>query len=299
MSKSIGRIIVLLYVDTEHSVNGNIYYLEELAQYLELEEHMDTVYVYNISDNFNRKKYYSDRYTFINKEIRKLKSNDVLITDTNALEKLFIKEPTFINDIKYCFIMNDSKTHLEIINIYTDNFSIINNNIEKFYLLVERKFETDSLQHLLFKNRIIYFTRGFYFNQYVSKTNHYDDNWFVYDILNGTAYINDTTYKEIAKFCRINHYATVIKRSKFYHIANSHMGLFYIKHKDYMPRLPYEFWYYKKPVVFFDRSDGLLKRFRKDELPLYLPIIRTNIPNIDAKALCNFLRREGYCDRRT
>ena len=49
---------------------------------------------------------------------------------------------------------------------------------------------------------------------------------------------------------------------------------------------------------FFDVSDGMLKRFRKDELPLYLPIIRTNIPNIDAKALCNFLRREGYCDRR-
>ena len=51
-----------------------------------------------------------------------------------------------------------------------------------------------------------------------------------------------------------------------------------MRKKDYMPRLPYEFWYYDKPVMFFDLSDGLLRK--TNTLVLHTPTIRKDLISI-------------------
>ena len=48
-------------------------------------------------------------------------------------------------------------------------------------------------------------------------------------------------------------------------------------------------WHYKKPVIFFDISDGLLKRFNKDELAIGEEIIKQELPEADFRDLIQFL----------
>ena len=260
------RKIIVVQPHSFMHINGNMFYLEELAQCLE-QQYKCTVYVYNIS-KMDRTNLY-ERYTYITQETLTIDNNVVLLADFLGLDSLLTTDPTVLDRISYCLIMNSATTHIKIKHILGNHLNTIYNNRTKFYLLVEKGYETDIETFCLFRNRILYYTRGFYFNNYIQPdiTN---TIWYLHNVINGGVK-QDVSTSHIQQICKQYNIAYV-ENAQSYNPAKHYAGLLYMRKKDYMPRLPYEFWYYGKPVMFFDISDGLLKRI--DTLSLHTPIIR-------------------------
>ena len=266
------RKIIVVQPHSFMHINGNMFYLEELAQCLE-QQYKCTVYVYNIS-KMDRTNLY-ERYTYITQETLTIDNNDVLLADFLGLDSLLTTDPTVLDRVSYCLIMNSATTHIKIKQILGNHLNTIYDNRTKFYLLVEKGYETDIEMFCLFRNRTLYYTRGFYFNNYIQPdiTN---TVWYLHNVINGGVK-QDVSTSHIQQICKQYNIAYV-ENAQSYNPAKYYAGLLYMRKKDYMPRLPYEFWYYDKPVMFFDLSDGLLRK--TNTLVLHTPTIRKDLISI-------------------
>lgn len=272
------RIVIMLPDDEIFPINGTLFYLEELGQYIYDNISRD-VHVFNTS-HINRESLL-ERYDFIVDEVKNIKKGDIVICSCFNLKYLM----AYLGIIKKLFIMNSASSFSFMT---TDRF-IANPEYlrpcikyaNKFYLLVEEKYKTGTEKFFLFNNRTIDITRGFYFNHYKDKVvNDMNDTWLLY--AGGTtpsSIYNDITVNEALSYFKEENISVSMNTDyKTFNPAAIFAGLIYVRFKDYMPRLPYEFWHYNKPVIFFDISEGMLKRFQKEELPLMKNIISTKIP---------------------
>ena len=243
------RIVIIQYF--LNNINGNIFYLEELAQHLEDIYNLD-VYVLNLNKNqFDRKKLLV-RYNSIVKETETILYGDIVISTVHALKYIINN----IDKIYKVFIMNSANAYKIFIN-----YNITNNNIfkSKIYLLHEYPF-TNKMEKIGIFKKVLSIKRGFYFDRYIKSSK--SNNKFL-------IYSNKFDYK-------IYNYDSMIS------------GLLYIRFKDFMPRLPYEFWYENKPVVFFDISDGI--KIKCTNIMKYDIIIKdVSVYKIDMKELYNEL----------
>lgn len=271
-------------------ITGEVFYLEELAQCFEFQEYIKNCFVYNVSTN--SRKILKDRYINISKETKKIYNNDIIFSDVSNLDLLITMVPNVLDLCKFVLVINTNKTYRALASFMANHHKNILNNRQKFYLLLEQKFETKSKDHMLFKNKFIYYMRGFYFENYkydilqdeVSK-----ELWFLSNKIEKDEYIKEDTMQSVERFCRLYNYTYTDERIT-YNPIQKYAGLFYIKSKNFMSRLPFEFWNHKKPVIFFDRSTSLLKKYEETELPLYLPVMKDNIPNTYVKRIITFLR---------
>jgi hypothetical protein len=266
------RKIIVVQPHSFMHINGNMFYLEELAQCLQ-QQYKCTVYVYNIS-KIDRTNLY-ERYTYITQETLTIDNNDVLLADFSGLDSLLTTDPTVLDRVSYCLIMNSATTHIKIKHILGNHLNTIYNNRTKFYLLVEKGYETTTETFCLFRNKILYYTRGFYFNNYVP-FNNINTIWYLHNDLT-TGAIHNVSIQYIQQICE-QQGITYVEKAQSYNPAKEYAGLLYMRKKDYMPRLPYEFWYYDKPVMFFDLSDGLLRK--TNTLVLHTPTIRKDLISI-------------------
>jgi len=291
------RIVVIQYIPTKiEQIYDKVFYLEELAQCLKYEHHFNMIYIYNLN-NFPRKKLL-ERYKRIIPTTKTIKKNDILICDIYHLLLLLQQNIKCVESCQYIILLDSIYTNQIIENIYKQHYEYICDNEEKFYILTERKFETETIRHKLFQNKILYYNRGFYFNEYINENiNILRDDWFISSRDFDEEQITELTIKKLFWFIKKYKYKTT-NDIITYHPANLYQGLFYLKSKNYTSRLPFEFWYYKKPVIFFDRSTSLLKFFKYEDLPLYLPLYKQESPQTNILRLTNFLRTNGINDRR-
>lgn len=268
------RIVIIQY--WSYYLSGNVFYLEELAQYLEKEYNLD-VYVYNVC-KLNDRKLLLERYNCIVKETDFLYNDDIIFTTVNGLidamqtNHNLLKKVYKIIVISNASIMSKFKKYIKLFFTKFLKYSY------KFYLLIDPLYYNGSEKLKLFENRVIHYTRGFYFNRYSNECT--IDNRYLLYYTKVEDYDIQPYFNEIEKYCYNNKLQYLYGNEdnfKSYNAASIYAGLFYTRTVDYTPRFPYEFWYYSKPVVFFNRSDGLLKRYSELELPLKRPIIHTNI----------------------
>lgn len=237
-------------------ITGNFFYLEEIAQYI-----MDidlNVAVLNHS-NIDRNNL-SARYTKNAPGTSCFEKGDVVITSHQGIAFLLKN----IDKIDRIFIINSANTHL----LYTNNtlnsryVSKLLCNKNKFYLCYQSNFESESINFELFRNRTVKIKRGFYFSNYICQQDAYNNRYLLYSNYPGSAidiYSNSIVIDEAKDYCQHNDIEYDIIENMFsnYNPAATYSGLLYVRKKDYMPRLPYEFWHYNKPVIFFDISDGI------------------------------------------
>lgn len=245
---------IIVYHPYNSKLCGNVFYLEEIAQYLQTK--FDNVYVIN-SSIIDRNCLLS-RYTKLTPEVYSFEKDDCVICSYYAIDELI----KYINNLTKIFVICSADTHLMLKSRYM--LKLLFNN-KKFYLCYQPGFETEALNLNTFKNRILSIVRGFYFENYVSKHSKYINNekYLIYsnklNNINKYKYYTKDTYKKCIEYCIGNNikYDEIDDKFISYNPAAEYMGLLYIRFKDYMPRLPYEFWYYNKPVIFLDISDGL------------------------------------------
>lgn len=269
------RIVIIQF--WSYYLSGNVFYLEELAQYLEQEKNLD-VYVYNICQTQNRNKLL-ERYSYITKETNHIQKNDIIYTTFNGMIEIFRKQPNIIELASKIVIISNASIMEKIKDNIKEFVLHCMEHSHKFYLLIDPLYYNGSERLKIFQNRIIHYQRGFYFKNYV-ETKQSNSKYLLYytkvDIYDIQPYMD-----KIEQYCQKNNIEYLFGDDDIfqsYHVANIYAGLFYTRKKDYTPRLPYEFWYYNKPVVFFDRSDGLLKRYTEEQLSLEQKVIHTNIP---------------------
>lgn len=238
-------------------ITGNFFYLEEIAQYV-MDIGLSVVVLNHSGVNRNN---LLDRYARNALEMCCFEKDDVVITSHQGIAFLLKN----IDKIDKIFIINSANTHL----LYTNNtlnskhVSKLLQNKNKFYLCYQSNFETESINFELFRDRTIKIKRGFYFNNYITRQpNTNNSAYLLYSNYPGNAIdiYSDTMAITAAKdyCCHSNiEYDVIDGNFSNYNPAATYSGLLYVRKKDYMPRLPYEFWHYNKPVIFFDVSDGI------------------------------------------
>lgn len=237
-------------------ITGNFFYLEEIAQYI-MDIGLNVAVLNHSSIDRNN---LSVRYTRNAPGTCCFEKGDVVITSHQGIAFLLKN----VDKIDRIFIINSANTHLLYINntLNSKYVSKLLRNKNKFYLCYQSDFETDSINFELFRNRTVKIKRGFYFNNYVCQPSIDNSKYLIYHNYPGNAidiYSDNEVADEAKNYCQHNGIEYDIIESMFssYNPAAIYRGLLYVRKKDYMPRLPYEFWYYNKPVIFFDISDGI------------------------------------------
>lgn len=236
-------------------ITGNFFYLEEIAQYI-----MDIGFSVTVLNHSN-----VDRNDLSNRYSRNVpgaccfEKGDVVITSHQGIAFLLKN----IDKIDRIFIINSANTHLLYANntLNSKHVSKLLRNKNKFYLCYQSNFETESINFELFRNRLVNIKRGFYFNNYICQSSN-NNRYLLYSNHPGSVidiYSDSEAITEAKDYCYRNDMCYDIIDSKFssYNPAAIYSGLLYVRKKDYMPRLPYEFWHYNKPVIFFNISDGI------------------------------------------
>ena len=124
-------------------------------------------------------------------------------------------------------------------------------------LLSEQGFETPFIE--ISKLPIIPIIRGLYFDNF--KTLPSNNNvYFFHDIKHPSINVYDKySYDRAIQY--LDDLQLEYKCSgESINPSAEYEGLIYFRFHDYMPRLPYEFWYYNKEVILLEISDGLKKR---------------------------------------
>lgn len=275
------RIVIIHPFFSAKNIDGNFFYLEEIAQYI-FDTINKNIFILNNS-SINRKDLY-ERYNFIINETKEINNKDIIICSMHSIP--FVLEN--INKIDKIFIVESANT--VNINTYFKQ-SILFNMFKyrnKFYLLSQKEFSKINTS-LFFENRIINIIRGFYF-KYYKISNKQSNEWLLYNNITDTDIQDNSTINITKEYCVKNN-ITYINSSDIVNLnpANYYYGLLYVRKKDFMPRIPYEFWFYNKPVIFFDISSGLLIKYDKKELPLYTEIVKNNFMKVDLSNLMELI----------
>lgn len=248
------------------SISGVPYYMIEMMQFLKDKHNIqDIKELVNPLTDTNRKIVH-DRYTYTFDTITSL--------DGIYVDKLFVS----MNSLLYLLQSNmyDSILH-NVDKIYLLNadgiLELLKNTIfsnmlllykykciaKKLYLLHEYGFENDFYNQSNLK--VIPIIRGLYFNNF--KSYDIDTNaYFMFTVQHNTIYTHtEEDTKQAQVYCVENNISYTTTHS--INPALEYTGLIYFRYHDYMPRLPYEFWYYNKDVRLVKVSDGLQKRLDK------------------------------------
>lgn len=259
---------IIVYHPYNSKLCGNIFYLEEIAQYLQTK--FDNVYV--INNSIIDRSCLLSRYTKLTPEVYSFEKDDYVICSYYAIDDLI----KYVDNLAKIFVICSADTHLILKSRYV--LKLLANN-KKIYLCYQHGFETEALKLGIFKNKTLTIVRGFYFENYVNECIN-NEKYLIYsnklDNINKYKYYTKDAYKKCIDYCINNNIKHDEIDNNFisYNPASEYVGLLYIRFKDYMPRLPYEFWYYNKPVVFLDISDGL-KNMNIDIKP-DIPIINND-----------------------
>lgn len=218
-------------------------------------------------------------------------SNDdyCVIINNGVLSKLF----TRLNDnsrkmlkvfrdnykrLKGIYLVNSRNTYEAVNASKKDMFKNADNYriYKKMYVLCTPGYECKIRDENVFRNRYIDIIRGFYFNHYLDGIES-NDTWLIHN-----SYDDNTENRYDTQLVSNAEKLLESLGEKYIHItdtevdysvyndvnsaidwnpANTYKGTVYIRHNDYMPRLPYEFWHYNKPVIFLAISDGIEKAF--------------------------------------
>lgn len=296
--------------------HGLFFYIEEMAQWLE--DNTDYEVYTLVSDDFQKhlcEIILSDRYTkysrvITNNEFMENEDNFYVICNNYSHETLFKKAKN--NKIKYKMASPQCKG---LYIIYSANtFKYFEDNMALFKSVIPLFIKTRSLYNNNFRYtpsliQGIEIVRGFYFNHYkpIEKCLHHVDKYFMYIAFDDKKNIR-ADYKKLNKKYKVSIYdnkydvktedinkdwddkwleSLILSRTN--NPAIEYEGLIYNRYKDYMPRQPFEFWHYNKPVIFNDLSDGLLNIVGK--LPLYTPVIESKFLKMDLTNLIEMIDR--------
>ena len=256
--------IIVYHPYNYNRINGNFFYNEEISQYFSDNGYTCLILNHSGIDRNSLK----ERYLFFNDECSELTANDCLVIpyygvrfalqNVDLLSKILVISSSNISQI---FDVLSNSERIEFLR-----------NKKKFALLYQKNFEPD--KNIIDKfGACIDIQRGFYFKHYVAKDKFASNKYLLYtsncNQMNRYFYHHREVEKICREYCNDNKIKYDIIDSKFNTMnpANFYDGLLYVRYKDYMPRLPYEFWFYDKPVIFFDISDGI-KNMHLGNIPL-------------------------------
>ena len=247
------------------SISGVQYYMIEMMQFLK-----DKYNIQNIKELVNpltetNRNIVHSRYTYTFDMIETLDTHvDKLFVSMNSL--LYLLQSSLyqlLYNVDKIYLLN-ANSILELFKICIQHDKILIRNYKqiskKIFLLHEYGFENDFYQKCNLK--IIPIVRGLYFKYFKNIDYNSYDKYFMFTTEHNT--VQSYTKENLEKaqdYCLEQN----IEYSTDYCInpASTYKGLIYFRYHDYMPSLPYEFWYYNKDVRLIQVSDGLQKRLAK------------------------------------
>lgn len=251
-------IVGTQYPDKAIPLRGTYFYVEELAQYWY--DHVCTgVEVCLTRSGIN----VSSRYMWTAPRYNSNESwCDVLIL--NWVHNIREVDINLFRSAKYVFFVNSANLDAFMEQSYNLSLDVINLVRNKSYLLLEPGFETKTINFAIFRDRILPIRRGFYFKHYSPGKPLQTENWFLYSndymTQDKEIHVNNRSVIIAKNYCKQHKLPYVQDLYESANPGNHYAGLLYTRFRDYMPRLPYEFWFYGKPVVLCDISDGLYRR---------------------------------------
>lgn len=247
------------------SISGVQYYMIEMLQFLKDKYHIQNIKELVNSLTETNRNIVRSRYTH---------TFDMIETLDMKVEKLFVSMNSLLyllqSDLYQCVLNNVKQIYLlnadgilELFQLYIKQDNTLMKKYKKIskkiFLLHEIGFENDFSKkcHL----HIIPIIRGLYFKYFKNSCNIFD-KYFMFDVLHKTIYTH--TEKDLQKahqYCLEQNIEYTTEHC--INPASQYKGLIYFRYHDYMPRLPYEFWYYNKDVRLVQISDGLQKRMKQ------------------------------------
>lgn len=272
------------YYDRPYKISGVPYYIIELMQFLKDEYNISNIYeLINVETKCNKEIVHS-RYAYNFPEIiyADLFEQDIeaLFVSMNSLIYfLSIDHNNLINRIPKIYLLNADGIFTLFKNYIMMDWKLClkyKRIVNKIYLLHELGFEND----FYFKSglKIAPIVRGLYFNNFKITNIISENKYFMFTVKHSTITTHsddDVLYAK--KYCISNS----LQYDEFYvnNPAEIYKGLIYFRFHDYMPRLPYEFWYYNKEVKILKLSDGLEKRLGRYGKSIYPWKLDFNILN--------------------
>jgi len=253
------------YYKHKTSISGVQYYMIEMMQFLK-----DKYNIQNIKELINpltetNRNIVHSRYTYNFDTILELNVKvDKLFVSMNSL--LYLLQSNMyqyiLDNVKQIYLLNaDGILELFKHNIKQDNTLMkkYKKISKKMCLLHEPGFENDFYKKCNLK--VIPIVRGLYF-KYFKKFINVSDKYFMFTVLHKTIYTHTKEdLQKAQKYCLEQNIEYTTEHC--INPASQYKGLIYFRYHDYMPRLPYEFWYYNKDVRLVQISDGLQKRMKQ------------------------------------
>lgn len=280
-------VVATQYPKRKIPLRGTYFYGEELAQYWYDNVSTD-VSVFLAQDGID----VSERYTWLAPRTTDLECDLLLFNWVANLAE--VPQSLLFSAKKICFL-NSANLDAFFEKALVDHLDTLASIRSKSYLLMEPGFETKTTDLPFFEtNKVIPIHRGFYFNYYSPLGENKTTNWYLYSNDYVTQFrelhVNNRSIIAAKNFAKTHNYLYTHDTYDSANPGNFYPGMFYTRYMDYMPRLPYEFWFYKKPVVLLDVSDGLIKRGVTKEL-LYKELIldESCFPKWDITHLLNII----------
>ncbi len=248
-----------------NGISGVQYYMIEMMQFLK-----DKYNIQNIKELVNpltetNRNIVHSRYTH---------TFDMIETLDMEVEKLFVSMNSLLyllqsnmyqyilNNVKQIYLLNANGI-LELFRLYIKQDRTLMTRYKqiskKIFLLHEIGFENDFIQKGNLK--IVPIIRGLYF-KYFKYSYNMCDNYFMFITEHST--VQSYTEKDLQKAHQYSLEQNIEYTTEHcINPASQYKGLIYFRYHDYMPRLPYEFWYYNKDVRLVQISDGLQKRMKQ------------------------------------
>lgn len=254
------------YYTKPTSISGVPYYMMEMMQFLK-----DKHNIHNIKELVNpltetNRNIVHSRYTYTFDTITSIDAHvDKLFVSMNSLLYLLQSKlyDSVLHNVDKIYLLNANGI-LELLKntIVSSNTPVLSRYkhiTKKMYLLHEPGFENDF--YIQSNLKTIPIIRGLYFNNFKEYDIH-TDMYFMF-IVNHITTISHTEedMQKAQTYCIENNITYTTAHT--INPAQEYKGLIYFRYHDYMPRLPYEFWYYNKDVKLLKVSDGLQKRMDK------------------------------------
>jgi len=277
-------------------VSGMCFYPLEMMQALYDTLHIPTEEYIIPQEKNIRQLYFNNKYTFLFPEMTSIEKNDIFFTTVNLFTYLLENNPSVLINAKVIYIINAFKTFEVLKKWFKKNqhaLLLLSKLFSKIFLLSEEGFENSLLNVRWFHNEVINIKRGIYTNYWKQHANTRVDSYYVYRRYDIGEMEHSETWPKAKQWLVDNHKRYLTGRfSTPEHVCS---GFVYLRYVDYMPRLPFEFWFYDKPVILFDISDGLKKKVTTQDLPLRQPFVlnKSHFPKWNLDALIKHMGHMG------
>lgn len=248
--------------DILKNINGVIFYMIEMGMCLKKEYGVD-IFEYVLPEQQITYDLIMKRYTYKLNNIKQIITNkyNLFVSIETIAYLLHSKQQNILLKAKKIFLLNANA--IDKVMFQDKTKKIINFIIQhrhNIFLLTENGFENNMNKAKLLKN--IYIIRGLYFKYFQNNNIKNNNKYFMHTCFRNTLNSHDVNDIEMAKQYSIKNNLQICE-DYLINPAYACEGLLYFRYHDYMPRLPYEFWYYNKDVKLLKISDGLQKRIDK------------------------------------